>query len=217
VNCRAALTFERPLCDLGRLVQGESRSCEFSFANPGPEEVVIHDVEPSCGCTTALLTAALVPPGARGAILATFDSSAFVGEVTKEITVRSSDPANPSVTLSLRARVEPEIAFEPRQVTFDDARPGVVQEQTVVLTNLLDTPVELRAMESAPSSFDCRVPLWQDPTHALVIESRDRISVAIRLAPPPTFSLPVGGECALTISGARLAVFRVKLLALPGR
>ena len=211
-----SLVFESELCDLGSVVQGERPACTFSFANAGAGELRILEVLPTCGCTSALPDRPLLRAGERGVIRAIFDSDNFAGEVVKEIEVRSNDPVRPSVTLRLRALVEPEIEFEPSTVTFDAVQPGSPGRQIVTLTNRRAEPVRVLSLTAAPSSYRCLAPAWSEPSAPLQLESWDRMVLEVHLTPPPTLTMPIAGECLLEIEGPRKRHFRVKLLSLPG-
>ncbi len=212
-----AIAFESEICDLGSIVQGERPDCLFSFANLGGEDLRIAQVEPSCGCTTILLSAPLLHPGERGRIRVVFDSDAYAGEVVKEIEVRSNDPDRRSVTLRVKSLIEPEIDFEPREVAFYEVVSGTALKQVVMLTNRRAAPVRVIRLEAQPSSYRCLLPSWGDRSQPLVIESWDRIAIDVMFTPPGTLAMPIAGECALEVEGPRKRVFSLKLLALPAR
>ena len=212
-----AITFENETCDLGSVVQGEQPSCDFSFANGGHDDLRILQVEPTCGCTTALLSAPLLRAGGQGGIRVVFDSDNFAGEVVKEVEVRSNDPARRSVTLRVKALVEPEIDFEPRVVTFDDVRAGAVLKQVAILTNRRADPVRVLRLEAQPSSYRCLMPAWSDRSQPLVLQSWDRVAIDIVFTSPGTLALAIAGECALEVEGPRKKNFRLKLLAFPSQ
>ena len=196
-------------------MQGEQPDCVFSFSNNGSDDLQILQVEPSCGCTTAMLSAPLLRAGERGGVRVVFDSENFAGEVVKEVEIRSNDPARPHVTLRIKALIEPEIDFEPRVVTFDDARAGVELKQVVMLTNRRAEPVRVLRIAAEPSSYRCLAPVWPDGSPPLVLESWDRLAIEVVFTPPGTLAMAIAGECALEIEGPRKRHFAVKLLALP--
>lgn len=210
-----AITFASETCDLGSVVQGEKPDCVFSFANGGSADLNILQVEPSCGCTTALLSAPLLRAGEHGGIRVVFDSDDFAGEVVKEVAVYSDDPARRSITLRVKALVEPEIDFEPRVVTFDDVRTGAVLKQVVMLTNRRAEPARVLRLEAEPSSYRCLTPAWPDKSQPLVLESWDRVAIEVLFTPPLTLAMAIAGECTLEIEGPRKRFFKLKLLALP--
>jgi hypothetical protein len=210
-----AIAFESETCDLGSVVQGELPDCVFSFTNGGSDDLRVLQVEPSCGCTTALLSDPVLRAGARGAIRVVFDTDAFAGDVVKEVDVRSNDPARPSVTLKVKALVEPEMDFEPRVVAFDAVREGAVLKQVVMLTNRRAEPVRVLRLEAEPSSYRCLMPSWTERSHPLVLESWDRVAIDVLFTPPGRLAMAIAGECTLEVEGPRKRNFRLKLLALP--
>lgn len=196
-------------------MQGEQPACIFSFTNTGSGELRILQVEPTCGCTTALLSSPLLRAGEHGAIRVVFDTENFSGEVLKEILVRSNDPGRPSITLRIAALVEPEVEFEPAKVTFDGVRPGTVLRQAVALTNRRAEAVRILSISVEPSSYRCSLPSWKEPSRPLELEPWDRVALDVLFTPPSPLAMPVAGECTLEIEGPRKRRFRLKLLALP--
>lgn len=209
------IAFASEVCDLGSLLQGELPACDFRFTNCGSGDLRVLHVEPSCGCTSALLSAPVLPPGESGTIRVVFDSSDFAGEVVKEVEVRVNDPARPSVTLKLKALVEPEIDFEPRTVTFADVRTGTTADQTVMVTNRRAEPVRILSVQAQPSSCACALAGRDDLSLPLDLEPWDRVALEVRFSPPGPLTMPVAGECALEIEGPRKRDFILKILALP--
>lgn len=216
-GARAApsLVFDAETCDLGNVVQGEQPSCDFAYGNGGAAAVRILAVEPTCGCTTALLSSARLAPGERASLRVVFDSENFTGEIVKEIEVRSDDPERPRLTLRLRARVEPEIEFEPATLDIDRVRAGEVRRYEIAVTNRRPEAVRVLSLESEPSSYRCALPAWSDTAQPLVLESWDRVVLEVRFTAPPALTMAVPGACTLQIDGPRKRLFRFKLLALP--
>jgi len=210
-----AIVFQSETCDLGGVVQGEQPFCDFAFTNSGGGELRVLQLEPTCGCTTALLASPLLLPGGRNTIRVVFDSESFAGEVRKEIIVHSNDPARPAVTLRLTALVEAEVEFEPAAVTFDAVRPGELLRQPVAITNRRAEPVRILSISAAPSSYACSLLSWTDPSRPLELEPWDRVTLEVLFTPPTTLAMPVAGECALEIEGPRKRHFRLKILGLP--
>jgi hypothetical protein len=83
--------FESTLHDFGRITDGEEVQHKFKFKNSGKGELVIKNVQASCGCTTPEWTKDVIKPGGEGYVMATFNSSGKGGpdgpRVEKSITV----------------------------------------------------------------------------------------------------------------------------------
>lgn len=92
--------------DFGTVLQGKIVEHRFPFTNTGDADLVIEEVSTPCGCTAVLADQTVVAPGASSAIEATYDSAARSGVVERVITVRSNDPVEPELELTLVATVD---------------------------------------------------------------------------------------------------------------
>ncbi len=116
--------------DVGKVAKGEKVKVDFELRNEGPAELLISNVHPTCGCTVASFDAKIAP-GAAGKIHAEIDTVDFSGPIAKTITVLSNDPVNPRVTLTIKARVEPQIDSFPgyaRYVYVQNQAPATVKQ-----------------------------------------------------------------------------------------
>ena len=100
------ITFGHDTWDFGKVKQGASLTYEFSFKNDGGTKLNIKNVETSCGCTAALVSANTVDPGQEGKIKVTFNAGGYSGPVAKYIYVDTDDPGQPRVQLKITADVE---------------------------------------------------------------------------------------------------------------
>ncbi|MBN2486702.1 MAG: DUF1573 domain-containing protein [Bacteroidales bacterium] len=73
---------------------GEVVSCNFKVFNYGDADLIIRAVKPTCGCTAALPSKSIVPPGSWSDILVEFNSDGFTGLNKKGVTVITNDPQN---------------------------------------------------------------------------------------------------------------------------
>lgn len=103
--------------DVGKVAKGEKVKVDFAIRNDGQVELVLSDVHPTCGCTVASFDAR-IPPGGVGKIHAEIDTVDFAGPIAKTITVLSNDPVQPRVTLTIKAKVEPQIVANPGYARF---------------------------------------------------------------------------------------------------
>jgi len=116
--------------DVGKVAKGEKVKVDFEIRNAGTVDLLISNVRPTCGCTVASFDAK-VAPGATGKIHAEIDTVDFAGPIAKTITVLSNDPVNPRVTLTIKARVEPQIYSFPgyaRYVYVQSQAPATVKQ-----------------------------------------------------------------------------------------
>lgn len=87
------ITWEKQTLDLGDVKLGEKRDLTFPFTNTGSADLLIELVT-TCKCTSIDWPRSPIPPGGKGVITATYDSSAQkLGPVKKTIDViANTDP-----------------------------------------------------------------------------------------------------------------------------
>ncbi len=103
--------------DAGAIARGESVAVEFVLENRGEGELVIKNVQPSCGCTVASFDRRIAP-GGSGKVRATLDTRDFSGPITKSLTVLSNDPSVPQLTLRIKAEVRAHVLVAPAFARF---------------------------------------------------------------------------------------------------
>jgi hypothetical protein len=85
--------FKEDSHDFGKVTQGEEVSYTFVFENRGKSNLVIKDVQTSCGCTVPRYEQKPVPPGKAGTVELVFHTAGKAGTVKKTAKVISN--ANP--------------------------------------------------------------------------------------------------------------------------
>ncbi len=89
------IEFEKDMHDFGKVIQGEKVSFGFKFKNTGNADLVIAQVNSSCGCTVPKFPKTPVKPGDENVITVMFDSQDRKGIQNKTITVTSNcQPSN---------------------------------------------------------------------------------------------------------------------------
>ncbi|MCW3788096.1 DUF1573 domain-containing protein [Plebeiibacterium sediminum] len=79
--------FDKLIHNFGNITQGETVGCYYKVTNTGKTPLVIYNVKPGCGCTTAKYTKDPILPGKVGEIEIRFDSRGFSGNQYKVIRV----------------------------------------------------------------------------------------------------------------------------------
>ena len=89
--------------EFGAVKAGLPLSFTFKFKNKGKGALEISEVKPSCGCTKGEFDK-VVQPGKEGKItLSIAKTDTYSGPIVKTATVKSNDPEQESVVLTLRA------------------------------------------------------------------------------------------------------------------
>ena len=98
------IEFEKELHDFGKLIAGEKAVYSFKFKNTGNADLVISQVNSSCGCTVPRFPKEAIKPSESGTIKVTFDSSSRKGMLNKGITIVSNCQPN-STIIRIKAQV----------------------------------------------------------------------------------------------------------------
>ena len=89
------ITFVEEDFNFGIIIEGEKVAHTYKFENTGKSDLIISDVQTSCGCTTSKeYTRKPIKPGETGEIEVEFNSEDKGGDVKKAITVLTN--SNPS-------------------------------------------------------------------------------------------------------------------------
>ncbi len=75
--------------------------------NTGDADLEIRNLVTSCGCTTANLSASIIPPGRRADLTVTFDPDFHVtkGGVVRLVWFATNDPTQPWIEVRIEADV----------------------------------------------------------------------------------------------------------------
>lgn len=120
--------------DFGSVSQGDEVPFEFILRNEGDAPLNISNVKPSCGCTAALVSESVVPPGGEARITGTVKTAGFQDRITKTITVTSDDPDQPRTTLTVTGLVQVPFHLEPRYLNFGQVKRGQAEQRVATLT-----------------------------------------------------------------------------------
>ena len=86
---------------------------KVKIKNTGNEQLIITNVKPSCGCTTAPLDKDKLNPGEVATIDVSFNVGSRAGVNSKTIRISSNDPANSTTIFRLSADVQKEVTVSP--------------------------------------------------------------------------------------------------------
>ena len=94
--------------DFGRIYEQWDVTHTFAVQNTGDAALEISSLVTSCGCTTAELASAVIPPGQRADLTVTFDADFHEtqGEVIRLVWFATNDPTQPWVEVRTTANVQ---------------------------------------------------------------------------------------------------------------
>jgi hypothetical protein len=111
-----------------------------------------------------LLSAKKIAVGKSGQVKASIDTHNLSGPVEKMITLATNDPRHPSVTLSIRVVVEPEIEVSASSISFGNVPAGKEVGQEIILTIPPGKPIKILSAVSKDPNFGVRIEPVPDGT-----------------------------------------------------
>lgn len=93
--------------DFGRVRPSETVSRVFEIANRGSTPLVISNGYTTCSCTTAEISAGVIPPGKSGLVTVTFTGSQVQAgtKVRRGVVFETNDPMHPQIEVWIQATV----------------------------------------------------------------------------------------------------------------
>lgn len=146
-------SFDHTTHSFGKIESNTLVHHAFKVTNRGKATLVILEVKASCGCTSALPMKQTLAPGESTEIQAQFNTQSFRGLVRKSITVRSNDPANPTINLHFDADVLPEPPPAVRRILMRDMERTEVRKTILRLDPVEGRPVHAKEVKSPGAPY----------------------------------------------------------------
>ncbi len=149
------LVFQETTYDFGEVTRGKTYTGEFQFTNRGEGILRITDVGTCCGAV-ATLDREEVAPGAGGTLKVEYDTGWREGLISKQLRLRSNDPASAEVILTLKALIVPKVDCQPSRLSlvFDQENAGC---PALTVTSLDQQPFSITAFQSTGESITAEV------------------------------------------------------------
>lgn len=148
------IVFATPVYDFGKMKSGGMVRHDFVFTNTGNATLLISDVRPGCGCTTAGTWDKEVAPGKTGSIPIQLNTAGMGGTITKGVTVTCNDPQKPTVALQIKGTAWKPIDINPASAYFTIPRESATnQTKTIRIVSNLDEPLTLSEPTSTNKAF----------------------------------------------------------------
>ena len=200
---------------------GRGAKCEyhFEFTNLYQEDIHIAAVRSSCGCTTPTVTADTLKTHQQASVVATFNTSTFVGQKSAIVTVVIDQPSYAEVQLKVSGFIRTDITFDPPEVAFGEIASGSETYQDIVITHTGnsnwqitdvrshcdDLEVQLAAPQRSPGMvrYRMRVNVLKSMPEGDV---RERLTLISNDADFPTTEMSVNGRIRPSLSISPSAV-----------
>ena len=126
--------FAKTSHDFGHVAHGSKTEFAFEIENCYEEDVHIADVRSSCGCTAPTITKPTLKTWEKGAIVATFNTTSFLGQRTATLTVVIDKPFYAEVNLQINGYIHSDVDFQPGSVAFGDVEQGAAAKKEITVT-----------------------------------------------------------------------------------
>jgi hypothetical protein len=158
------IQFETNFVDYGKTSTIDSLSGVFKFKNVGDGILKVDRPEPSCDCTDSQVKPSVLKPGETGEIIYTVKLDTRL-DGKRYITVRSNDPKNPSLKLTMKIDHTPLYELSPKVaiVTVPAGQPeghsvftvSRADDKPLAIDRFVGTDSSISgAFETAPSADD---------------------------------------------------------------
>lgn len=117
--------------DFGKVANGSKTHFTFEFKNKYKETVHVSSIRSSCGCTTPTVQKDTLKTGETGGILATFNTSSFLGAKSATVTVVFDRPFFAEVKLQVSGVILSDVFFDPAEIAFGELAAGNEIEREV--------------------------------------------------------------------------------------
>jgi Protein of unknown function (DUF1573) len=130
---------DEKLFDFGEVIQGSTFSVDLPIHNRGTADLLIRQVDTSCGCTGSEYTREPIPPGGAGRLRLEFDSTDRAGMQNVIVQIYTNDPSQNDrgrycTILQVRGEVRSLYRANPSGVYFGELVRGLeVQTREVVV------------------------------------------------------------------------------------
>lgn len=149
--------------------------------NAGTEKLIIKEVKPTCGCTTAPLDKYELNPGETTTMKVTLNLGSSSGKVLKTIRVHSNDPTAAMKIISLKANVIRPIEIKPATyIVFDNPKVGTESTSKFFIKNNTQKPIKLSDFKTDPQTLQINL------IGEKILQPNEEIEVIARIKPTQT-------------------------------
>src|SRR5208282_910213 len=121
--------------DFGTVARAQRTEFEFVLENLYVEDVHIASVRASCSCTTPEIKTGTLKTHQKGAILAKYNTAAFLGPRGATLTVTFDKPFFAEVQQKVRGFIRSDVLLQPGSVEFGSIEQGSVNERAFTVSH----------------------------------------------------------------------------------
>lgn len=149
--------FEVRRHDFGSVARGAKTEFEFVLSNIYVEDIHIASVGSSCGCTSPRIKKPLLKTYEKGAIIASYNTRAFMGRKGATITVTFDRPLYAQVQLQVSGYIRSDVVFDPGSVQLGSVDQGNPADRKVAVSYAGRSNWKILEVRSANPHVSARV------------------------------------------------------------
>ena len=142
------ITFNSTYYDFGK-IYNNNVSHSFKITNTGKEYLNITKLNPSCGCIATVSGKWSLAPNESTNINVTLNTTGLCNSLKRSVQVTSNDPANPVVTLTLKADAVQEIMPSTNSVFFDNLIRTSIRKTSIKLISGNEHSVHIQEIKTS--------------------------------------------------------------------
>ena len=145
------IVFDSVFYNFGSAPRGSTVNHEFTFRNEGDAPLHIKSITATCGCLVIGPGRRTIPPGEKGAISAsmTLDPELREQRQSRTIVVRTNDPAQPIILLTLAGELKGMVGVSPRRVYIGKVKANSIIRKSITLHRAKEYPFELVSVKTS--------------------------------------------------------------------
>jgi hypothetical protein len=166
------IVFEKLEHDFGTVRPRVKKVADFKFTNSGDAPLKITKVDKCCSVVTRLDKADYAP-GESGVLKVEYRSSSLPSTMKKRLYVNSNDAANSRVTLTIQAKVELRVTWEPKslKLLLKDENAGCPK---ITLRSTKNEPFSVTSFKSTGNSITAEIDSSVEATEIILEPKVDR-------------------------------------------
>ncbi|KAF0153506.1 MAG: hypothetical protein FD143_38 [Ignavibacteria bacterium] len=154
------ISAKKTLHDFGTVVEGQVVSTSFEITNTGSADLMINNVQASCGCTAAQPDKRTLKPGEKTSIKVEFDSANRLGPQDKSVYVMTNDPKKPNLLLRFTCVIVqkteskpvevkvPKLKLSKYQHNFGNVEEGKLVDVKIAMQNIGNAVLEIQDVKT---------------------------------------------------------------------
>lgn len=178
--------------DFGTMPHGSTGSHTFVIRNDGTRPLSLDIAETTCQCTVGTLESGQVAPGDSTQVTLTWTAEEYDPDFRQSATLRTNDPRQPSILLSIAGRVSHAIRPRPSSLAFSDVSRTETRQASLRVYSYVDEPLVVRSIEferaATAEHFEATVDPVADEQLPPDPNLTSGVHIAVRMLP----GLPLG-------------------------